>query len=63
MFLHVWPIFSYVLPYFGLWLPDSVLASFQRIYAFLTSEFLPYFLVSFLPFLMPEKIVLRQTIC
>jgi hypothetical protein len=27
--LRVWPIFSYVLPCFRLWLPGSILASFK----------------------------------
>jgi hypothetical protein len=57
--LRVWHIFSYVVSYFGLWFPGSVLASFQSISAFFTFEFLPCFLVSFLPFFMPEKIGLR----
>jgi hypothetical protein len=39
-----------------------VLASFQSISDFLTSEFLPCFLVSFLPLFMPEKIGLRQAV-
>jgi hypothetical protein len=47
---------------FGLWLPGSVLTSFQSISVFLTSKFLPCFLVSFLPFFMHEKIGLRQAI-
>jgi hypothetical protein len=58
--LRVWSIFSYVLPCFGHWLPSSVLASFQNISAFLTSGFLPCFLVGFLLFFMPEKIGLRK---
>jgi hypothetical protein len=57
--LHVWPIFSYVMPCFGFWLPDSVSASFQSTSAFFTSRFLPHFLVGFAPFFMPERIGLR----
>jgi hypothetical protein len=60
--LCVWPIFSYMLPCFGLWLPGSVLASLQSIYAFLTSGFFPYFLVSFLSLFMPEKIGLHRVV-
>jgi hypothetical protein len=42
--LRLWPIFSYVMPYFGFWLPGSVsLFSFL----FFTSGFLPHFLVGF----------------
>jgi hypothetical protein len=48
--LHVWPVFSYVMPFFGDWLPGSVLASFQNTSDFFTSGFLPRFLVGFLPF-------------
>jgi hypothetical protein len=55
--LRVWPIFSYVLPYFRLSLPGFVLASFQSILDFLTSGFLSYFLVSFLPFLFLKGLV------
>jgi hypothetical protein len=60
--LLVWYIFSYVLQYFGLWLPSSVLASFQIISTFLTSGFLPCFLVGFLPISVPERIGLRQVV-
>jgi hypothetical protein len=55
--LHVWSIFSYVIPCFGLWLPDSVLVSFQC-----TSGFLSHFLVGFAPFFMPERVGLRQIV-
>jgi hypothetical protein len=58
--LHVWRIFSYVLPCFGLWLLGSALASFQDTSAFFTSGFLPHFLVAFAPFFMPERIGLHK---
>jgi hypothetical protein len=46
--------------YFGLWLHGSVLTSFQSISVFLTSGFLPCFLVEFLPLFIPERIGLRK---
>jgi hypothetical protein len=49
-YLHVWPIFSYVIPCFVDWLLGSVLASFRSTYAFFTCEFLSCFLVGFVPF-------------
>jgi hypothetical protein len=58
--LRVCPIFSYVLSCFGLWLSGSVLTSFQSVSAFLTSGFLPCFLVDFLLFFMLERIGLRK---
>jgi hypothetical protein len=66
--LCVWPIFSYVLPCFGLWLPGSVLTSFQSISVFLTFKFLSCFLVSFSPFsslkrLICAKLFTKLTCC
>jgi hypothetical protein len=40
--------FSYVMSWFGDWLPGSVLASFKSTSAFLACGFLPYFLAGFI---------------
>jgi ABC-type uncharacterized transport system permease subunit len=57
--LRLWPIFSYVMPYFGFWLPGSVsLFSFLfhlRVFASLLSGV-------FSPLFMPERIGVRQAI-
>jgi hypothetical protein len=45
--LHVWPIFSSMMPCFGDWLSDSVLASFQSTSTFFICGFLSCYLVGF----------------
>jgi hypothetical protein len=55
--LHVWHIFSYVMPYFENWLLGSVLASFQNTSVFFIYGFLSYFLVGFLFFLCLKGLV------
>jgi hypothetical protein len=61
--LYLWPIFSYVTPCFGFWLPSSVYVSFQSTSVFSPRGFCFTSLWGFAPFFMPERIGLRQAVC